>query len=212
MIQNKVFNEQITSVTLYDQSYARPPKWLSQFRAKIYLKQILRYVPIQPQHHILEVGCDYGQLTDLMRQHAIKVIGIDINPTFIINSSKHYLHYMDAQHLNFPNESFDLIVSSHTIEHIPDILRSLKEMARVLKPGGLLALIYPWEPIRGWTVLPEAILQYHSVSVCRQFHLHKFTPRKIDLLLNETTLVQRDWSVFYVPHPNFISVIQKYQI
>jgi len=41
------------------------------------------------------------------------------------------------------NETYDIVVSSHVIEHQPDLVRHLNEVARTLKPGGLFALIVP---------------------------------------------------------------------
>jgi SAM-dependent methyltransferase len=189
--------------------YHRPQEWLLRLRANLYLNQILRLVQISSDYHILEVGCDSGQLTQLLKKRTHSVVGIDINSIAVDNSGKDYLRVMDAQELSFPDRSFDLVVSTHTIEHLPNVLKALCEFERVLRPRGFLILIYPWEPIRGCTVLPEALLYYGSIKKCRQIHLHNFTPIKIDHLVIGSSLVQRNWRVFFVPHPNFISVLHK---
>jgi ubiquinone/menaquinone biosynthesis C-methylase UbiE len=49
----------------------------------------------------------------------------------------------DAQSLPFGNDSFDLVVSCETIEHLPDVGAAMKEMHRVTKPGGKLLLTTP---------------------------------------------------------------------
>jgi ubiquinone/menaquinone biosynthesis C-methylase UbiE len=180
-----------------------------KLRAHLYLNQILQLVQIDSDHHILEVGCDGGQLTELLKKRTHSVIGIDINPITINNSGKDYLRVMDAQEMSFPNHSFNLIVSTHTIEHLPNVLKAFCEFERVLRPGGFVILIYPWEPVRGYSVLPEALLYYKSIKKCRQIHLNNFTPKKINRLLNETSLVHKNWRVFFVPHPNFISILHK---
>jgi ubiquinone/menaquinone biosynthesis C-methylase UbiE len=47
----------------------------------------------------------------------------------------------DAQHLTFPDASFDTVVATLTVCSIPDDQAAVAEMARVLRPGGRLALL-----------------------------------------------------------------------
>lgn len=49
----------------------------------------------------------------------------------------------DANAIPRPDESFDYLLSSHVLEHMPDTIRTLNEWARVLKPDGVLVLILP---------------------------------------------------------------------
>jgi demethylmenaquinone methyltransferase/2-methoxy-6-polyprenyl-1,4-benzoquinol methylase len=53
------------------------------------------------------------------------------------------LFLMDAEHLRFPDNNFDYIITTFTLCSIPDPLKALKEMRRVLKPSGeLIAIEY----------------------------------------------------------------------
>lgn len=45
--------------------------------------------------------------------------------------------------LPFENDTFDLIVANHVLEHVPNWFESFKEMARVLKPGGIIEVWIP---------------------------------------------------------------------
>lgn len=50
----------------------------------------------------------------------------------------------------FPDGTFDVVMSTEVIEHTPDPLRALRELARVVKPGGILAVTTPgraWQPV-----------------------------------------------------------------
>lgn len=68
----------------------------------------------------------------------------------------------DALHLPFEDDSFDRIIASEVMEHIPDDAAAMREVHRVLKPGGIVAVTVP----RWW---PEQICwllstQYHSAA------------------------------------------------
>ena len=53
----------------------------------------------------------------------------------------------DALHVPFPNASFDRIIASEVFEHIPDDRAAIAELARVLRPGGTIAVTVPrWGP------------------------------------------------------------------
>jgi SAM-dependent methyltransferase len=66
----------------------------------------------------------------------------------------------DALRLPFPDDTFDRIICSEVFEHIPDDLGAMNELARVLKPGGVLAATVPsWLPEKiCWALSAE----YHA--------------------------------------------------
>ena len=54
--------------------------------------------------------------------------------------------YLYIQDINLPDSQFDLIICSHVLEHIPDDRRAMKEMFRILKPGGCALIMVPMWP------------------------------------------------------------------
>jgi SAM-dependent methyltransferase len=56
------------------------------------------------------------------------------------------LRHEDAQNLTFSDASFDLVISSETLEHIPDLDSALSEIWRVLAPGGVHLFTIPLKP------------------------------------------------------------------
>jgi SAM-dependent methyltransferase len=50
---------------------------------------------------------------------------------------------LDVTELQFSDESFDLVVCNHVLEHVPDDRRAMRELHRVLRPGGVAILLVP---------------------------------------------------------------------
>lgn len=96
---------------------------------------------------VLDVGCGTGYGTAYLAEVAQEAIGIDISRMAINLARKRYpavkFLRMDAHHLNFPAESFDLIVSTENLEHLRDQDGHLQELARVIKRGGLCFIATP---------------------------------------------------------------------
>lgn len=95
---------------------------------------------------ILDVGCGTGFFTILLAKQGHDVIGTDLTPDMITNSrilAKEELvscdfQVMDAEHLSFSDESFDVVISRNLTWTLPEAAQAYKEWSRVLKPGGLL--------------------------------------------------------------------------
>ena len=69
----------------------------------------------------------------------------------------------DACRLPFPDGSFDRIIASEVFEHVPDDTAAYRELARILRPGGTMALTVPsWFPEKVCWALSD---QYHAPFV-----------------------------------------------
>ncbi len=67
----------------------------------------------------------------------------------------------DATRLPFPDGTFDRVIASEVLEHVPEDLRALSEITRVLRPGGIAAVTVPsWLPERVCWALSR---EYHEV-------------------------------------------------
>jgi len=89
---------------------------------------------------VLVVGCGDGrEAGQIARELDLEVVGVDIGNEFEFaheDSAPATLLTMDAQALEFPDESFDVVYSFHMLEHVADPLIALHEMRRVLRLRG----------------------------------------------------------------------------
>jgi len=108
----------------------------------------------------LDVGCGEGRFCRRLRERGIEAVGIDPTLALLEEARRRDPEgdYRDGigEKLDFPNASFDLVVSYLTLIDIPDIAAAIAEMARVLKPDGtlLIANLNSFNtagPPTGWT-------------------------------------------------------------
>jgi SAM-dependent methyltransferase len=88
---------------------------------------------------VLEVGAGSGTLQDLVEDYT----GLDIAASAARYFHKPFVHG-SATDLPFEDDTFDVIWTVWTLEHVPNPERALQEMRRVVKPGGLLLLVPAW--------------------------------------------------------------------
>ena len=121
---------------------------------------------------LLEVGCGMG--TDLLQfaRGGSVCTGIDLTPRSVEISSLHFgLYDMradfvlgDGESLPFADESFDVVYSNGVLHHTPDTARAVRELHRVLRPGGLAkVMLYHRNSLYYWTeiILHRGVLRGH---------------------------------------------------
>ncbi len=141
-------------------------------RAKI----IFENLSLLGKENVLEIGCGRGfYLKTLVDNFTnLKITGIDLNERYLlaakkfINNSRVKLLRADAIKLPFKNNTFDRIIASEILEHIPDDQKAIEEMFRVLVPGGIILITVPhknypffWDPLN-WVL--EKLFKKHVAS------------------------------------------------
>lgn len=100
---------------------------------------------------VLDIACGTGLLTEQFVRMGADVTAIDIAPKAVeLTKRRLALEHLDAkvlvadaQHLPFPDESFDLVCAWGCLMHMPDTEKAIHEIWRVLRPGGtMLAMMY----------------------------------------------------------------------
>jgi len=150
--------------------------------------------PLQ-ELRLLDWGCGKGHVTHLLRKRGAIVTSCDVDDasddssfgqrTPIVNGDG--IRVVPLRHeflLPFTDESFDAVVSMGVLEHVPRERESVRELHRVLRPGGLFFCFY----------LPQTLSWTQLVSRLRGDHYHDrlYTKRKIRRLLRDADFAPID--------------------
>lgn len=122
------------------------PRFLGGLRLRYCLDDLI-YI----NGRVLEVGCGGGAMVRAIKRHRpdLQVDGLDLSWSALsaARGRKGPVGYLqgDAHRLPILSDSYDAVVVLDVLEHLPDPQAALKEIHRVLKPGGLLHLFCPVE-------------------------------------------------------------------
>lgn len=162
---------------------------------------------LEPGSRVLDAGCGAGRhLAEAFRARGVSVVGVDLNrddALKALNTTKIMRHagedggggamvmVSDVTRLPFKDASFDLVICSEVLEHIPEHTKAIAEIVRVLKPGCPLVVSVP-------RYLPERICwalsdDYHNE---KGGHIRIYRTRELVSLLEKAgaRCVARGWA------------------
>jgi len=89
---------------------------------------------------ILDIGCSAGMITEEIAGSAASVVGVDVDVESLAlavrRGGRARFVMASAEHLPFPDQTFDAAVCNHVYEHVVNPARLVAEVHRVLRPGG----------------------------------------------------------------------------
>jgi SAM-dependent methyltransferase len=144
---------------------------------------------------ILDDGCGIGTSVGKLSQVAREVYGLDFEHERVAEGVKRLgrrcLICAASEHLPFPDGVFDLVLSNEVIEHVQDDRETLKEMARVTRPGGRIVIFCPnrWYPVEQHGVYWRGRYHFGNVPLVNYLpdplrnrlvpHVRAYTRRKL---------------------------------
>lgn len=153
----------------------------SDLGARRYLNNADKIATYLPHGKILDWGCGLGQMTHLLKKRGLDVVSYDVERAghgFLARIGQSLILADDQAKLPFPDASFDAVLSSGVLEHVPDPAASLEEIARITKKDGYFFIFR----------LPNkySYIEFISDRLGRGDHPVKYTRREIKASLERT--------------------------
>jgi 2-polyprenyl-3-methyl-5-hydroxy-6-metoxy-1,4-benzoquinol methylase len=152
---------------------------------------------IKEQDTVLDFGCGGGFLLEQI--NCKNKIGFDVNDKALERARDHGLNVTN-DFSSIEDESVDIVISNHALEHVPDPLPTLQDIYKKVKKGGMLVIVVPCEQYNrdGFFYDPNDKNQ-HLYSWCPQslgnlVRLANFKVLSSDVLLHTWT---PDWEQSY---------------
>jgi SAM-dependent methyltransferase len=132
---------------------------------------------LRPGERMLDLGCGFGRHAFEAARRGAEVVALDagrdeVEGVVAMFNAMEFEGELDAHapaaavqgdalHLPFADGSFDRVICSEVLEHIPDDLSAMRELSRVLRPGGTMAVTVPrfGPELINWALSDE----YHNV-------------------------------------------------
>lgn len=141
------------------------PNFDNHWDDKIFRQKLLEY--IGSTSNVLDVGAGAGIVHEMnFKGIAATVCGIDPDERVIQNPYLDEAHIGLANTIPYPENSFDVVFADNVLEHLPDPAAILKEINRVLRPGGVFLGKTP----NAWHYMP-------LISRCTPLSFHRYINR-----------------------------------
>jgi SAM-dependent methyltransferase len=150
--------------------------------------EVGRLAPPGPQRRMLELGCGAGTLLDLAsHRYGWQVTGVEYNATAVRYARRRYrlrnVVRSDLYHVDFPPESFEVVLMCDVIEHVFRPRELIGRIRRWLVPGGLAFFATPNIESASFTRLGAA-----WDAIGPDEHLYYFSERTLGALLSQVGL------------------------
>jgi ubiquinone/menaquinone biosynthesis C-methylase UbiE len=169
------------------------------------LEPYRRRLLAQASGRVLEIGVGAGANLPFYTGRASEVVGIEPHPRLIAKAAHGRAAIVagSAEELPFPNRSVDTVVTTFTFCTIPDPIRALREMRRVLKTSGQLLFVEhglaPEESVRRW--------QHRLTPVWKRFTGGCHLDRPIAGLVEDAGFAMEHVSTGYMPGPKIMTFL-----
>ena len=182
---------------MYDQRWS--PEWVASeydatykdFIFRSILRELEGRVSARPRR-LLDIGAHAGRFMSLAKAEGWDVEGIELNPRTAAYAQQRTgakVHQINAQTLADTGARFHAITLTDVLEHIPEPVGLLRNVARLLEPGGWLAVKVPCGRSQSIKERLLSRITSHEVSLAGNLvHVNHFTPHSLELAIERAGL------------------------
>lgn len=125
---------------------------------------------------IADIGCGTGAVLQMLVSMGADAEGVDMSDEALRFCMRKNLKVRlgTAENTNFPDASFDAVIISDVLEHLSNDQKGIKEIFRILKPGGICIATVPAH---------QFLFSYHDKSL---HHFRRYSKKEFQVLLNGT--------------------------
>ena len=171
----------------------------------------LSHVSIDPESIILDVGCGGGKAVQEMARVSVngKVYGVDYSEAMVqlsrkVNKNQIADGHVEIRHgsvssLPFSDSMFNLVTAFETVYFWPSLIDDLREVKRVIKPGGILLIVNE--------AYKHDKFEKRNTTISKWVEMNLHTPEEYRELLNDAGYT--DVEIHDLPEKNWITTIAK---
>ena len=145
----------------------------------------------------MDVGCASGFFLDIAKERGISTYGVELSTEGVNKAKQKHSQIINdtLENARFPDSFFDVITLYDIIEHVLDPTSTIKEISRIIKPGGIVAISTP--DITSWHA---KLLGKRWGMITPWEHLHYFSPYTIRVLLEKNGFsineIKKNYKIF----------------
>lgn len=178
--------------------YQRWARILSLGQDGLWRRLMVGGIELEPGSLVLDVAAGTGSISRLLEARGYRVVAIDLSHEMLTQHSGRRRVRAVADNVPFPEKTFDAVTFGYLLRYVEDPGATLRELTRVLRPGGLVGMVEFGRP-RGfvgwlWRLYTRAILPIAGAVIgSGWYQVGRFLGPSIERFHEDHPELTRDW-------------------
>ncbi len=171
----------------YEEDYFRlgRAKYLKRWehRVRKCSRQLIDCLQLNPSAQVVcDIGCSAGYVLEAAKRLGMREIGVDFShfTVKLCRERGYHAEQGSLESLPLADASVDIVTLKHTLEHVSNPLRALREVRRVLRPGGVALVVVPDTAYWKIVLTPKTAKAFRPEKRGWQHHVYFYEQNLID--------------------------------